>query len=58
MQKTRILIVEDETAIAKMIAMNLRVANYDAVIYEDGAEAAKGLEQDHEYDLIRFVIVL
>ena len=32
MQKTRILIVEDETAIAKMIAMNLRVANYDAVI--------------------------
>ena len=38
MQKTRILIVEDETAIAKMIAMNLRVANYDAVIYEDGAE--------------------
>ena len=51
MQKTRILIVEDETAIAKMIAMNLRVANYDAVIYEDGAEAAKGLEQDHAYDL-------
>lgn len=47
MQKTRILIVEDETAIAKMIAMNLRVANYDAVIYEDGLEAAKGLEQDH-----------
>ena len=51
MQKSRILIVEDETAIAKMIAMNLRVANYDAVIYEDGAEAAKGLEQDHAYDL-------
>ena len=51
MQKTRILIVEDETAIAKMIAMNLRVANYDAVIYEDGAEAEKGLEQDHAYDL-------
>ena len=51
MQKTRILIVEDETAIAKMIAMNLRVANYDAVIYEDGAEATKGLEQDHAYDL-------
>ena len=45
MQKTRILIVEDETAIAKMIAMNLRVANYDAVIYEDGAEAAKGQAQ-------------
>ena len=51
MQKTRILIVEDETAIAKMIAMNLRVANYDTVIYEDGAEAAKSLAQDHAYDL-------
>ena len=58
MQKKKILIVEDETAIAKMIAMNLRVANYDTKIYEDGAEAAKGLEQDHAYDLALLDVML
>lgn len=50
MQK-RILIVEDEEAIAKMIAMNLRVANMEPCIYYDGAEAASSLEEDHNYDL-------
>ncbi len=43
MQKIRILIVEDETAIAKMIAMNLKVANYEVEIFEDGMEAACSL---------------
>ena len=31
----RILIVEDEEAIAKMIAMNLRVAGMEPVIFYD-----------------------
>ena len=30
--KNRILIVEDEEAIAKMISMNLKVSNYDTKI--------------------------
>lgn len=47
----RILIVEDEEAIAKMIAMNLRVANMQPVIFYDGAEAEASLERDHNYDL-------
>ena len=47
----RILIVEDEEAIAKMIAMNLRVANMEPVIFYDGAEAELSLESDHNYDL-------
>ena len=47
----RILIVEDEEAIAKMIAMNLRVANMQPVIFYDGAEAELSLESDHNYDL-------
>jgi len=47
----RILIVEDEEAIAKMIAMNLRVANMEPVIFYDGAEAEASLERDHNYDL-------
>ena len=47
----RILIVEDEEAIAKMIAMNLRVANMEPVIFYDGAEAEASLKSDHNYDL-------
>ena len=44
MSKNRILIVEDEEAIAKMIAMNLKVANYETKIYYDGAKAAETSE--------------
>ncbi len=51
MAKNRIVIVEDEDAIARMIAMNLKVANYDTQVYFDGAEAASALETDHAYDL-------
>ncbi|MBQ2827572.1 MAG: response regulator transcription factor, partial [Clostridia bacterium] len=38
-------------AIAKMIAMNLRVANMQPVIFYDGAEAELSLKSDHNYDL-------
>lgn len=47
----RILIVEDEEAIAKMIAMNLRVAGMEPTIFYDGAEAADSLAADHGFDL-------
>ena len=51
MAKNRVLIVEDEIAIAKMIAMNLKVAGYDIVMFQDGKEAAESLESDHAYDM-------
>ena len=51
MAKNRVLIVEDEIAIAKMIAMNLKVAGYDIVMFQDGKEAAESLEGDHAYDI-------
>ncbi len=51
MSGNRILIVEDEEAIAKMIAMNLEVSNYDTQIYYDGREAEDALNRDHDYDL-------
>lgn len=51
MAKNRVLIVEDEVAIAKMIAMNLKVAGYDIVMFQDGKEAAESLESDHAYDI-------
>lgn len=47
----RILIVEDEEAIAKMIAMNLRVAGMEPVIFGNGLEAERSLPADHRYDL-------
>ena len=47
----RILLVEDEEAIADMIAMNLRVAGYEPVIFGDGGEAQRALREDHAYDL-------
>ncbi len=58
MQKIRILIVEDEIAIAKMIAMNLKVANYDVEIFEDGMQAAVSLREDHAYDLALLDVML
>lgn len=58
MMKNRILIVEDEEAIARMIAMNLKVANYDTTIYQDGLEAEQGLEADHSYDLALLDVML
>lgn len=58
MRKTRILIVEDETSIAKMIAMNLKVANYDVKLFEDGMQAAQALKNDHEYDLALLDVML
>ena len=39
MSKNRVLIVEDEISIAKVINMNLKVANYDTVMFHDGAKA-------------------
>lgn len=58
MPQNRILIVEDEESIAKMIAMNLKVSNYITQIYYDGVEAADALKEQHEYDLALLDIML
>ncbi|MBD5556955.1 MAG: response regulator transcription factor [Roseburia sp.] len=58
MSKNRILIVEDEAAIATMIAMNLGVANYETQIYSDGMEAKKALQEDHAFDLALLDVML
>ena len=51
MRKNRILIVEDDEAIARMVAMNLKVAGYDTRIFLDGLEAYEALPEDGNYDL-------
>ncbi len=56
--QNRVLIVEDEISIAKMIAMNLKVAGYEAKMYHDGREAADALEEDHTYDIALLDVML
>ncbi len=51
MGRNRILVVEDEEAIGKMITMNLKVAGYDTVLFQNGQEAIEALAQNHQYDL-------
>ena len=54
----RILIVEDEEPIARLIEMNLRVANMDTVVFLDGDEAFSSLPFDHSYDLALLDIMI
>ncbi len=47
----RILIAEDDAAIARLIAMNLKAAGMEPVLFPDGEAAAMSLPADHRYDL-------
>lgn len=58
MSKNKIIVVEDEEAIAKMIAMNLRVANYETAVFYDGNAAAQSLKENHDYDLALLDVML
>jgi DNA-binding response OmpR family regulator len=51
MDKNRILIVEDEPAIGRMLDMNLRVVGYDTKWFDDGAAAVAALQEEHGFDL-------
>ena len=58
MPQNRVLIVEDEIPIAKMIAMNLKVGGYETVMFHDGKEAADALEEEHAYDIALLDVML
>ena len=53
----RILIVEDETAISRLIEMNLTRAGYDCTVANDGLTAANCIEQN-SFDLALLDIML
>lgn len=53
----RILVVEDEEAIAKLVCMNLKKAGYRCDMALDGAQGADFL-QENEYDLCLLDIML
>lgn len=54
----RILIVEDEKAIADGIAVNLQYAGYDYLVFDDGQQTADYLNQDHSFDMALLDIML
>lgn len=58
MSKNRILIVEDDAAIAESIAMNLDYSGYDYLILDDGMAAAGHLKEDHSFDLALLDVML
>lgn len=58
MESNKVLIVEDEIPIAKMISMNLTVAGYHTTIFHDGVEAAKAIRQINDYDIALLDVML
>jgi DNA-binding response OmpR family regulator len=56
--KNRILVVEDDTAIAEAIGLNLMLSDFDYKIIDDGAEAVSYLEKDHSFDLALLDVML
>ncbi|MBQ6358013.1 MAG: response regulator, partial [Clostridia bacterium] len=56
--QNRILLVEDDQAIADAVALNLKIVGYDCVRFEDGRAAADSLEADHAFDLALLDIML
>ena len=58
MAANRILLVEDDHAIADAVALNLRTVGYEVVFFDDGGIVADSLKTDHSYDLALLDIML
>ena len=58
MARNRILVVEDDESISKVIQKNLVSTGYAVAAYDDGADAAKLLETDVDFDLALLDIML
>lgn len=56
--KNRILVVEDDAAIAEAVALNLTLSEYDCKVFHDGSEAAVYLNEDHAFDLALLDVML
>ena len=56
--QNRILLVEDDQAIADAVALNLKIVGYDYARFDDGQAAADSLESDHDFDLALLDIML
>ena len=49
--KNRILVIEDDNAIAQTLRLNLECAGYAVTAFDNGRSVWISLEQDHSYDL-------
>lgn len=58
MAGNRILIVEDDGAIADSVALNLKIVGYEYMVFDDGRQAADYLNTDHAFDLALLDIML
>lgn len=58
MAGNRILIVEDDGAIADSVALNLKIVGYEYMVFDDGHQAAEYLNTDHAFDLALLDIML
>ena len=58
MARNRILVVEDDESISKVIQKNLTATGYAVAAYYDGAEAAKVVASDTDFDLALLDIML
>ena len=47
----RILMIEDDAAIAEAVKLNLECADYAVTVFDNGLAARDALEVDHNYDL-------
>lgn len=47
----RVLIIEDDAAIAEAVKLNLESADYTVVVFDNGLTVRDALEEDHSYDL-------
>ena len=54
----KILIIEDDRAIAEAIRLNLECADYAVTIYDDGQKAWDTLPTNHDYDLALLDLML
>ncbi|MFI8716196.1 response regulator [Brevibacillus brevis] len=53
----KILVVEDDIAVANLIKLNLNTANYESTVVFDGEEALNVIERDR-FDLILLDVML
>lgn len=58
MARNRILVVEDDEPISKIIQKNLTAAGFAVAAFYDGAEAAKYLASDSDFDLALLDVML
>ena len=58
MAKNRILIVEDDKAIAESVGLNLDLSGYDYLIIDNGLAVVERLKEDHSFDLALMDIML